>query len=254
MALPVYPRELPPGMREDEKRRSEIALYDLLRETLPEGYSAIYNLEWTSAFDKVGEHNLVDVLTMDPPDPGIFPMGEVDFLLITPRCLLIIEVKGGELTLEEGTWYREPHRKVIECPLAQGRRNMFALCGTLKNGWRFHRRFIPTGYAAILPHTPAWREGGGLNHWHKLLLFQDHLNGSLVGKLEETLTFWADLWKKYTGRQEGLTDMDMKHIISVCVVTARKGFPIVICGKSYSAPLKRLKRYLDTYPALIWSP
>ncbi len=226
--MPVYPRELTQSMREDEKRGAEIFLYDLLREKFPPGYTAIYNAEWACSFDKVREHNLVDPLNGEAPGPGTYPLGEVDFLLVTPRCLLIVEVKGGLMSVEGGTWYRTGRnglKQAVDCPLAQARRNMFAVCGTLKNGWRYYRRFIPTGYAVVLPHTPAWSQGGSLQHWQKLILFQEHAGESIMDRLEETLTFWGDLWKDYTGRQETLTEVDRKHIISVCATTTRISKP-----------------------------
>ena len=226
--MPVYPQELAQSMRADEKRGTEIFLYDILKRTLPKGYSAIYNAEWICAFDKMREHDLVDPLTGEPPGPGIYPLGEVDFLLATPRCLLVIEVKGGEITREGGTWYRTGRNspgQAMDCPLAQARRNMFAVCGTLKNNWRFYHKFIPTGYVAVLPHTPAWKQGGGLDQWQKLVLFKEDCDDSLIDKLEETITFWVDLWQARSGRQETLNTAEIKHIVQVCAPTTHVNKP-----------------------------
>lgn len=152
--MPVYPTKLPASIRKDPFRTAELKLYDYFKENLPGDHVAIYNTEWICNFRGQNLEDLVDPYTGGKANPHDSPVGETDFILATPLGLLVLEIKGGEVFIEGGSWYskdRDKNVHVIENPLTQARRNMFAIGSTLKSCRRFYNRFIPAGYAAVLP-------------------------------------------------------------------------------------------------------
>lgn len=85
-------------------------------------------------------------------------VGELDFVLLSTRGLIVFEVKGGGVECDEGLWtftdrFGVGYRR-SEGPFQQARSGMFSLKGRLEG--RFGRdviRRLPWGYAVIMPDT-----------------------------------------------------------------------------------------------------
>lgn len=80
-------------------------------------------------------------------------MAEVDFVVLTPAALIVVEVKGGRLGRNDGMWtftnrYGNTHTR-REGPFEQARSAMFALEKVLRE--RLPRTSIPMGYLVITP-------------------------------------------------------------------------------------------------------
>lgn len=95
---------------------SEADLARAMQKQLGAGYVVMHSLPWVfPARDDI-----------DAPARE----GEADFLVLHRQYgLLIIEVKGGEITLKGRTWYRHVHAglKEIKDPVRQARRSLWAL-------------------------------------------------------------------------------------------------------------------------------
>ena len=215
--MPIYPEKLHESASSDSHKGAEIALYYLLRQSLPDNYTAIYNIEWLC---KQSTADIVDPYTKSKLNPKEYPVGETDFILASPLGVLVLEVKGGSVFIERGAWYsmdREGRSHEIENPLNQARRNMFALINSLGCCPKFRNRFIPVGYAVVLGQTETWREG---IPDQRLLIFEEQVSNELIKKLQELQGFWRHLWQDYRGEQlPGLEASDLEKIVELFAPT-----------------------------------
>lgn len=73
-------------------------------------------------------------------------IGEADFVAFTHDCLIVVEVKGGEIAFADGEWYQNGHG--LKSPISQAWDNFFALEEHLKtHGWTG----LPGGALCIFP-------------------------------------------------------------------------------------------------------
>jgi len=215
--MPVYPTKLPASIRENTLRTAELKLYDYFKENLSPDHTAIYNTEWICNFRGQNSENLMDPYTGSRASPKDYPLGEADFILAGPDGLLILEVKGGGVFVEGGAWYsRDKNGKIhdIENPLIQSRKNMFAVINTILNCRRFRNRFIPAGYAVILPETSKWAEEIADQ---RLLVFQEQCGDILLFKLKELVRYWRHLWQDQGKPVERLDKEDLESILDDCL-------------------------------------
>ena len=215
--MPVYPVKLPDSMRDVARKGAEIALYYLLRQNLPDNYTAIYNVEWLC---KHSAADIVDPYTKSRLNPTEYPIGETDFILASSQGVLVLEVKGGSVFIEKGTWYsmdREGRSHEIENPLNQARRNMFALISSLGGCPGFRNRFVPFGYAVVLGQTEIWPEE---IPDQRLFIFEEQVGNELIGRLQELQGYWRHLWQEYRGKQlPGLESGDLAKIVELFAPT-----------------------------------
>ena len=115
--------------------KSEARLFERLRRELPDDYVLIHSLNIP------GKRAGSDV--------------ESDFVLLHPKCRLVLEVKGGGIECAEGVWYTNNPKGRFEItpPFHQARFNSFDIYDHLKNnlgpGSLGHKGLF--GYAIILP-------------------------------------------------------------------------------------------------------
>lgn len=115
--------------------KSEARLFERLRRELPDDYVLLHSLNIP------GKRAGSDV--------------ESDFVLLHPKCRLVLEVKGGGIECAEGVWYtnNSKGRHEITPPFHQARFNSFDIYDHLKNsfgpGSLGHKGLF--GYAIILP-------------------------------------------------------------------------------------------------------
>jgi hypothetical protein len=86
--------------------------------------------------------------------------GEIDFVLVGEPGLLVIEVKGGMASCEQGTWsYTDRYGRVVrrrKSPMLQAKEAFHSLMNNYVDV-RFGQRFldgVPTGFCTILAGTP----------------------------------------------------------------------------------------------------
>ena len=82
--------------------------------------------------------------------------GELDFVVLCPRGLLVLEVKGGGVACEDGVWiytdrFGHHHRKA-ESPFEQAKSGLFSLRSRLQAELPEHNLHrLPIGYAVLFP-------------------------------------------------------------------------------------------------------
>jgi len=145
MSGTVYPLSGPRG----HAPRSECAVYDALRDVLPDDWTAWHSL-------RVRDGRKVRY--------------EADFVVASPEFgLLVLEVKGGRVEMRDGHWYQNDER-LERSPCAQADHVMHAMIRELK------RRGVtcpPYGAAVVLPDAEFTRgpQAGDLA-------------GAVIGKME----------------------------------------------------------------------
>ena len=109
---------------------------------------------------------------------------EIDFVVLGPEGLLVLEVKGGQVTVENGSWNYQDRRgseiSRMQDPFRQAETAMHGLMEELrKNQPRHVLDRMVTGYGVIFPdcgwdtHSSEWdremiadrRRGRDLGHW-----------------------------------------------------------------------------------------
>ena len=90
------------------------------------------------------------------------PEGECDFVILHKhKGLLVLEVKGGHIVCEDGTWYSRGKRgKHVIAPYQQARDNEHVIVDTKLRKERGVREAFPYGYAVCFPHckVPTFSE------------------------------------------------------------------------------------------------
>lgn len=113
---------IPPIDPETMEYGSEADVARAMRNSLGSGYIVMHSLPW------------VNPARDDIDEPA--REGEADFLILHRQYgLLILEVKGGEITLKGRVWYRhiKAGLKEIKDPIRQARRSLWALKKRLKH-------------------------------------------------------------------------------------------------------------------------
>lgn len=132
----VYPSVAP----DEILHGSERSLYVSLRDGLSDDFIVLHSFPW-----------------LRPTREQALREGEADFVILHPdKGMLVLEVKGGEVSFEKGQWRRANREGGygIQDPFTQAQRNMHALLDLLDERrplGRPWRSAIVYGYAAALP-------------------------------------------------------------------------------------------------------
>jgi nuclease-like protein len=124
---------------EDITYDSERLVYEALR-ALPDGYVVLHSFPWLRP-----ERDLLGEPLRE---------GEADFVVLHPeRGLLVLEVKGGNPTLEGRSWIRSG--KKMRDPFEQARRSRYALLEAVeeRTRHRIHRGLFAHGDMIVFPHA-----------------------------------------------------------------------------------------------------
>lgn len=122
---------------------SERLVYEALK-ALPSDFTILHSYPWLRPERGTWGETLVE--------------GEADFVVLHRELgLLVLEVKGGDLCLQDHQWYRQlggGHLKKIKDPLQQAQRNMHALLDSIekRTGHAVTRQHLVYSYAAVFPH------------------------------------------------------------------------------------------------------
>ena len=131
-------------------------------------------------------------------------VGELDFVITTPRDVLVLEVKGGGVSCQEGIWtftdrFGEEHR-TTEGPFRQARSGMFSLEHRVRDelGSRIGGALV-FGYGVIFPDCDF---DVSSVEWEPDLVLDARLlrrEGALDVGLERMLEHWRQLTPDRTG-------------------------------------------------------
>lgn len=156
---------------------------------------------------------LLDQVSLDGPEICLYSlhlprhaykrMSEVDFLVLSPKAVIVVEVKGGRIARSGGRWtftdrYGATNTK-SEGPFDQARSAMFALEKTIRQ--RLSKVDIAMGYLVLTPDQDL----GDDFEWSRV-----HHAGPramTVSGLERALRQAIDHWSTGTATPTGYTDL-----------------------------------------------
>jgi hypothetical protein len=177
-----------------------------------------------AAFKALGlPDNYCCLHSVNLPDHEYKVCGELDFVLIGPGGLYVLEVKGGGVSCKEGIWYFENRYGQIEHssegPFQQARSGMYSLRTRLLDTFsEYELSQLVFGYGVVFPDcdfdvagiewpreiildTKRWHNEGLSayiktleKYWHtKLARTQEHAPGDLIARLIRALRPSFDL-------------------------------------------------------------
>jgi hypothetical protein len=124
-----------PARPDPESPSGELRVRDALAR-LPDPWRVFHRVAWQSVRD------------------GRQGDGEADFVLLHPRVgLIVLEVKGGRISVEDGQWFStdgQGERWQVRNPLAQATSSKHALATYLRGAVR-GLPFLPAGHGVVLP-------------------------------------------------------------------------------------------------------
>ena len=140
----LWPKILPPSVTEDSRRRSEVRVYNKLRDSLDDDFTVFYSRPWLG-IDEHGEER----------------DGECDFLVAHPDYgMLAIEVKGGVISYDPETerWlskdrYGFSHR--IKNPVTQAKSAKHEILRRLHESPRYPYRRVHAAHGLVFPDGSA---------------------------------------------------------------------------------------------------
>ena len=181
-------------------------------------------------------------------------MGEIDFLIVGPHGVFVLEVKGGRVTTERGVWRTRNRygreQRLRKSPFKQAEQAMHSLRGRLE-------RLLPPellrravfGYAVVLPDMIFDLDSV---EWSEELMIDRRQLGRPDG-LERSLNRLAAYWRSKPGGRKGTLDDDD---IQALVTSIRPDYDAVpTLARSATATeielaalTERQYRALDTFP------
>jgi hypothetical protein len=146
------------------------------------------------------ERRVFDLLRGDPDTTGWIvlhslglakrgkkPFGEIDFVVMVPDLgILCLEVKGGRITCEAGTWYtqdrNDERHELKRSPILQAREGAFALQAAIRErfGAGSTEASVMVGSAVVFPDVPSPPVGVEAERWE--YLDRDLLSRSPISK------------------------------------------------------------------------
>lgn len=189
-----------PARPHDTRSRAELMVFDSLRSMTPSGEGA----DQCVAFHSLN-------LTQHPNKR----FGEIDFLVTSPRGILVLEVKGGGIRCENGRWVYidragKEHVK-NESPFRQAETALHGLFNSLKD--KFPKRILESfafGFGVIFPDC-EWRQAGA--EWDPHTLADAKAFRHFDRWLESLFTYWRDK-AHLTGSSGSPSPGDLKEIQS----------------------------------------
>ena len=116
--------------------------------------------------------------------------GEADFVLLHPdHGALVVEVKGGLVCVDEGTWFstdRHGERHLLKSPYDQAVASKHALHRLLRDTLR--SADVPVGHAVALPDVEAYGLGPTAN---AAITWDRSSTLDIVGAVEATVAHWS---------------------------------------------------------------
>ncbi len=128
-------RMIPADLPHDKTPESEIEVYRALKSQFDDTWTVFHSY---TSLGRNRDDKLVDT--------------EIDFLLLHPQHgILVLEVKGGKIGLENGCWYGVDHKRAIDPPPpVQAKRNRYHIEGRVEARLGFNPP-VCFGYAMCFP-------------------------------------------------------------------------------------------------------
>ena len=197
--MKVYPTSIPssgqPGA--SSITRSERDVFKLFKQIDLADSTAIHSLRFLNA--------------------GARPFGQADFVVVSPKGIVVFEVKGGPIRkTEEGLWIigseDGKHYTTHESPLEQAARNSMAIRDWLTTRVNFEVKDIPFGHAIVLPY-----QGGivkGLDVVSQILADQKNCAdpNSFTRWVSGCLEYW---WRKKGFSIDALSGSDVTQVVDL---------------------------------------
>lgn len=136
------------------------------------------------------------------------PYAEMDFLVLTPRRYVGLEIKGGRVACRDGRWIftdRNGHtNEKPESPIDQAKGAVFALREYLRHS--IPLRFFKYGFASVFPDidasaTPFGTEWGSIPIYSKV---------DMSRPISEFIGRVLDYWDGKNAGRDGLTEYDIR--------------------------------------------
>ena len=172
MAL-MFPEELPLEVVDNPLLKAERKVYQALKDQLSDDFHAFHSVSYLSIEESGKESD-----------------GECDFIIAHPvGGLLFLEVKGGEIRLDENDqWYSLSGVGVeykIKNPIKQAKRNKFYILEKLRQHRGWGNRFVRIAHCAVLPGVKKTKRDLRFDVPIDILSFAEDMNhiGDFVKRL-----------------------------------------------------------------------
>lgn len=162
----------PPEWSDRNDSRAEGLIWRALRDETPDDWYAIHSLGLTSHTSK--------------------PWAEADFVVVCDAGVIVLEVKGGRVTVERGAWSTNDH-VLKESPFKQAGGAAAALHSELRSRFPALQRAI-VGWGVALPDVTFDAEGPDILND---VVYDDR---DLRTRFERYVDRVADHWKAFHGR------------------------------------------------------
>ena len=138
--------------------------------------------------------------------------GEIDFLVLGPPGLFVLEVKGGQVRRQSGRWYygyKNRGYSKQESPFAQARSAMYSLRDDLQHKYNLDTRRRLFGYGVVVPDSdfevssPEWDE--------RIVADKTSLKDS---DLSTYLTGLATYWQQRSRSGQVLTKAELRGLVN----------------------------------------
>lgn len=190
-----------PNQISNESSSGEKKIFEKLKK-LPDEYIVIHSLKMLKHIQKVE--------------------GEIDFLIICPKGILCIEVKGGRVERREGIWifkdrYGNENTKV-EGPYEQVAKNMYSLIEHLKDRLKnsnINVSNIQFAYAVAFPDIDFDRQEIDIEG--RITIDIEKLeNNKIKAIIDDVYKYHADkFFEKYNKTRNGLNSSDISKITTI---------------------------------------
>lgn len=169
---------------------SERSTYIALRDQLPETFTVFHSYPWLRMWRGERDRALLE--------------GETDFVVLNAeRGLLVLEVKGGQVSCERGVWQRRTGEglKPIHDPFQQARGNMHALLEIARDysGGRVSKADLNYGYAVVFPDVNY--RGAPPPNADAAIIISERDMPRMNERIDEAYRAWTDKPRPLTRRQ-----------------------------------------------------
>jgi len=143
---------------------------------------------------------------------------ECDFVLVGCAGIFVIEVKGGNITVENGE-YNQNGRKMDKSPLKQASDNYWSLTKVLESNGINQRSSRLGGYFCVFPETYWDYEADAPN---KNIILDQFFSHDLIICLKKIISHYRDVARFKGWTQSPLRDDEIKKIKSILVGTTKQ--------------------------------
>ena len=212
-----------PNQISDESSSGEKKIFEKLKK-LPDEYIVMHSLKMLKHIQKVE--------------------GEIDFLIICPKGILCIEVKGGRVERRDGIWFFKDRygneNTKVEGPYEQVAKNMYSLIEYLKDRLKnsnINISNIQFAYAVAFPDIEFDRQEIDIEG--RITIDIEKLeNNEIKAIIDDVYKYHADkFFEKYNKTRNGLNSSDISKITTIL----RGDFGY---SQSLSADLKETEKIL----------